>query len=713
MGSFREEEEDNDEISSSHSSSDSSSSSYSSSYASSSSSDGSSRQRRRRHQQGTIVDHEKEDDYFFRFSSLLRHRRTKSTTISVDDDRCQEEEERRRKSIDVDDEKYGYGYNSSSSNQEYYDSSSSKNNKRRKGRIRATQKRDGTTRRREFHWSSRLLGLSLLVWSGVQIASTKYMQQQQSLWYIGNVNNIDQTQERRRQQNHQQQQQYDENHYGNNNHNPHRNSSSPGHPHRPPKPLTKNKKKGSEKEKLAPGCELDPTWQTPDSNSKLLSCQILHELDLTEALASSGSSSGSSSSSSSSSRRRRSISSSAHLGSGLWRDVWKVRDNYIDGSNHNHNLNTNNYVVLKTMKSEHEVITRNLERHRREASSLNTLTGSPYVTDLYGYCGNSILTEFATQDLSHALNNNNKNNNINDSERRRKIKDANRMARAKEYKESLPLRIHDNYNSTTNTAGDDIENEDDNKESDSSTNNNNTGIPKFSTVTSSSPVSLEIRLDWALQVSKAVADLHRSDIIHADITTKQFLVVHRSEDNDNSNNNTARIKINDFNRCRFVPRRQQNHNASTTMNSTINIDTAMNSTWSKSTDICKIRIPSAPGKYRSPEEYSDKPLTTQMDVYSLGHVLYEIWTSGQNPWYDVGAKRIKNMVMDGSLPVELKKLEEWDVDASVEKSFEADDRAFGLLIRECYRVDPKRRITADGLVEELTKLLTREYKKKD
>jgi serine/threonine protein kinase len=674
MVSSREEDEDDDEISSSHSSS--SSSSYSSSDASSSSSDGSSRQRRRWRHQRTIH-HEKEEDYFFRFSSLLRHRRTKSTTMSVDAD-----------------EEY------------YYDSSSSKNKKRRKVRIRATQ-RDGTTRR-EFHWSSRLLGFSLLVWSGVQIATTEYMQHQQSLWYIGNVNNIDQTQERRRQQS--QQQQYDDQ-YGNNNNNSHH-RSSPGHPnnrhsnpHRPPRPLMKNKKKGSEKEKLESGCELDPTWQTPDSNSRLLSCQILHELDLTEALASSGSSS------SGSSKRRRSISSSAHLGSGLWRDVWKVRDNYIHESNHD--LNTK-YVVLKTMKSEHEVIPRNLERHRREASSLNTLTSSQYVTDLYGYCGNSILTEFATQDLSHALN---KNNKINDSERRRKIKDANRVVRANEYKESLHHNIYDNNYNSTDTIDDKKESDDDNKESDST--NNSNGIPKFSAMasSSSSPLSLTRRLDWALQVSKAVADLHRSDIIHADITSKQFLV-----NWDNDSNETAQIKINDFNRCRFVPRRQQNHTASTAMNSTstINIDTAMNSTttmnstWSKRTDICKIRIPSAPGKYRSPEEYSDKPLTTQMDVYSLGHVLYEIWTSGQNPWNDVGAKRIKNMVMDGSLPVELKKIEDDDVDASVEKkSFEADDRAFGLLIRECYRVDPERRITAEGLVEELTKLLAREYRRKN
>ena len=111
-----------------------------------------------------------------------------------------------------------------------------------------------------------------------------------------------------------------------------------------------------------------------------------------------------------------------------------------------------------------------------------------------------------------------------------------------------------------------------------------------------------------------------------------------------------------------------------------------------------------------------------MDVFSLGHVLYEIW-SGQNPWQDTGGKRIKSMVMEGSLPINLNKLEEWEgqqlhtkrgdfhaaneeVDGGEYDEYSKLDQAFGRVIRECYWVDPKRRITAEGLVVKLTQLLT-------
>ena len=47
------------------------------------------------------------------------------------------------------------------------------------------------------------------------------------------------------------------------------------------------------------------------------------------------------------------------------------------------------------------------------------------------------------------------------------------------------------------------------------------------------------------------------------------------------------------------------------------------------------------GSYRSPEEYAGKSLTPQMDMFSLGHILFEIWT-GEKPWEDTGVKRIRD-----------------------------------------------------------------------
>ena len=663
MSLFRDKkEEDEQSCSSSDCSSSSSASSSSSSWhsslsnASSSSdeSDGSDvSSSRRSRKTKNHEDFQSVEDSFFRLSSLMRHRRTKADGFQRDS-----EEGRRRRSNHDNERKYKYG-NGSAHN--YSDDSDSKIGKRRR--------RGGKGRRNiepSFHWSSSLLAISLLVWCGVQLFTTDYVQNQSLSNGNTNIDRLHQPQH----------------------HNP--------FPHRPPP--AKKKDSVSKKEMLQPGCELDPEWQTPETNSKLLSCQFLHELDLSEALSSAHPAR-------TSSRRQRSLSSSAHLGSGLWRDVWKIRDNIIMPNNNNSTQNEKSFFVLKTMKPEHEVVHRNLERHRREAATMSRLTKSPHVADLYAYCGNSMLTEFATQDLSRALNKKaGRKTDDNYNERRRKIKDAIRDKRAKEHKEPERQLSIDNFENEGHSNSREIRSDASHKSLSSSL---------------SKTLSIATRIDWALQASKAVADMHRSDVIHADITTKQFLVIPsaggaRRDGNENLNH-SVQIKLNDFNRCRFVPRRQQEQRNATAIELANIANTK--SAWSNETRRCTIRISSAPGSYRSPEEYSDKALTPQMDVFSLGHVLYEIWTSGQTPWNDVGTKRIKNMVMDGVLPTQLKKLEDLDAqtgrqlagndnnDKNEDFLLTENDRAFGRLIRRCYFVDPERRITADQLVLELKKIL--------
>jgi serine/threonine protein kinase len=100
---------------------------------------------------------------------------------------------------------------------------------------------------------------------------------------------------------------------------------------------------------------------------------------------------------------------------------------------------------------------------------------------------------------------------------------------------------------------------------------------------------------WTCRVAPQVDG---GPVIHADITAKQFLVDFEGT-----------VKLNDFNRCRLMP-----HNNVTN-------------------EKCRIRIPSAPGLYRSPEEYQREQVDEKMDVYSLGNVLYLILT-GTKPWRD-------------------------------------------------------------------------------
>ena len=657
MSFLRDAKKDEDEQSSYYS--DCSSSSWHTSSDESSSSDESDRPRRGTRNNRLREEEQYATDSFFRLPSLMRHRRTKAGGD------CEEGRGSRSFHKNGDKDKYQYEQSARSFSD---DSFSSKNKKkRRRGRIKG--------RNVSFHWSTTLLAMSLLVWCGVQIATTDYIQSESWNSFYSQIDPHGPHHKR---------------------HNGHENNSGP-RPHRPP-PVGK-KDSVSEKEKLKPGCEFDQRWQTPDTNSMLLACQLLHEMDLSEVL-----------SSVSNGRRQRSLSSDAYLGSGLWRDVWKIRDNTAQTNNITKGMD--NFVVLKTMKPEHDVIHRNLERHRREAATMSRLTKSPHIADIFAYCGNSILTEFAAQDLSHALKTKKKGDaNGNRSEKRRTKKDTVMARRAKERNEAERKLSSKN---TTSIAID----------SDSSR-EISTSAPFSSSLSTALP--LATRVDWALQASTAIAEMHRSDVIHADITTKQFLVISSPGGTHGSGNatfhNNVRIKVNDFNRCRFVPRRQQS-SAKKMLTELENTAEATSVMTNETTDRCPIRIPSAPGSYRSPEEYAEKELTPQMDVYSLGHVLYEIWTNGETPWRYGGGRRFKAMVMEGALPIELQRLKDYDsqgerilstkdADSSNEDDLLAEmERDFGRVISKCYLLDPRRRITADDLVRELTQLLDRVPKQK-
>jgi serine/threonine protein kinase len=114
------------------------------------------------------------------------------------------------------------------------------------------------------------------------------------------------------------------------------------------------------------------------------------------------------------------------------------------------------------------------------------------------------------------------------------------------------------------------------------------------------------------------------------------------------------------------------------------------------------------GSYRSPEEYAGQSLTHQIDMFSLGHVLFEIWT-GENPWEDTGVKRIRDAVQDGQMPPKLRHLLENSGAGPKQDGIDGDNSrdltyAVGQLIAQCYTVDPHQRISADRLVDELTRL---------
>jgi hypothetical protein len=72
------------------------------------------------------------------------------------------------------------------------------------------------------------------------------------------------------------------------------------------------------------------------------------------------------------------------VASGYWRDVWIIpRTPYDD------------HLILKTIRYDHDYTERNYDRHRRDALAMERLTDHPYIVDIYAFCGNSGIFEFA------------------------------------------------------------------------------------------------------------------------------------------------------------------------------------------------------------------------------------------------------------------------------------------------------------------------------
>lgn len=71
------------------------------------------------------------------------------------------------------------------------------------------------------------------------------------------------------------------------------------------------------------------------------------------------------------------------LGHGYWRDVWRVMDGEQEEQ------------VLKTIRYEHDFEDRNYDRHRRDALAMERLTASTNIVDIYAFCANSGVFEYA------------------------------------------------------------------------------------------------------------------------------------------------------------------------------------------------------------------------------------------------------------------------------------------------------------------------------
>merc|ERR1712194_218763 len=81
------------------------------------------------------------------------------------------------------------------------------------------------------------------------------------------------------------------------------------------------------------------------------------------------------------------------LAHGYFRDVWSYTE-----------YNGVSKAVFKTLRYNLEVTKRNHERHNRDAMSMERLTKSPNVVNIFGFCGNSGIFEYASKgDMERAI----------------------------------------------------------------------------------------------------------------------------------------------------------------------------------------------------------------------------------------------------------------------------------------------------------------------
>jgi len=358
----------------------------------------------------------------------------------------------------------------------------------------------------------------------------------------------------------------------------------------------KKKKKGNGSkdhtvDKLPSGCS-PKSWHMDSYPT----CNIIHEIDLRSSLgirkkrgkiipADLGE--GDKSEVVYTSREKQKARAMGYLGSGLWRQVWGIDPNNELPSNISYP------AVLKAMKQEHNTDVRNADRHRRDALVMEKLTSSEYIMSIYGFCGNTVLTEYG----GHPL---------------------------------------DDYILGSKDIPD---------------------VKKYSRNIEEGKIRLALDVMRSLQVLHEVQD---GPIIHADIQAKQFLI-----------DPIKGVKLNDFNRCRFVP------------------------TNDKTGSDCKITIQSAPGANRSPEEYEQLKLDEKIDIFSTANILYSILT-GSRPWGE-GLKRLE-------ISKAVMKKERPRIDARFRRKGTLD-AVLAELIDNMYEYDPVRRYSAKKGVEILENAL--------
>lgn len=290
-------------------------------------------------------------------------------------------------------------------------------------------------------------------------------------------------------------------------------------------------------------------------------CQTFHEIDMTHA-------------------------NIQHLARGGWRSTFRFLEN------------GNTPVALKVLRTKYYFEPFIYRRHIIDAVVSDRLSGSGIATDIYGYCGQSVINEYADMNLKTAVNG--------------------------------WLKKEQSFHGT-----------------------------------------LRRRLEIGRDVTEAVAVLHERGVtVHHDLKLNNF-VVQTTFGNLHSANTTA-IKINDFNDAELI--------------------------WRNTTDggECQFRRRYWRDGFKAPEQRLENGLTSAIDVFALGGILYFLLT-GVKPFEGGGQF---SSVFQGSMG----KLPESPLEVLYVSDNPTIDEVWNLII-DCWADDPNDRPSAREVVKTLHSIL--------
>jgi len=135
-------------------------------------------------------------------------------------------------------------------------------------------------------------------------------------------------------------------------------------------------------------------------------------------------------------------------------------------------------------------------------------------------------------------------------------------------------------------------------------------------------------LQMVLQIVQGLDSLHRLDIgifVHADLQPRQFMVT-----------KDRQILLNDFNRGKWLPSRLDG--------------------FERGRYYCYFCGARSKGRWRAPEEYQRKPLNEKLDIYSLGMVIWSMFSYGSQPLMEFTKPEVYTKVPKGYRPILSKRM---------------------------------------------------------